>query len=187
MLEWKILAAAFSALLVVSMVLAGNTGFGDAFGGIAGKITDWLGGSPVNIPGGLTGKPGSNAVSISLFPRNFTLSPGTRLNFTLGESSFENFNGEVSVDYQSGKISLREKGSSFVVSSPIQAFTIQSISLPKLSYQGKFAVLSSQSNIENENGSLDMQGFSGAFSISNSSITLSGNVTKITGDGWTVG
>jgi len=31
MLEWKILAAAFSALLVISMVLVGNSGVKDLF------------------------------------------------------------------------------------------------------------------------------------------------------------
>jgi len=188
MLEWKILAAAFSALLVISMVLVGNSGVKDLFGGIVGSITDWMGGSTIPIPGGL-GKPGSgtNAVSIAFYPPNFTLSPGYRINLTLGESYFQDFNGDVSADFQSGKISLKEK-SGFSVSSPIQPLTIPSISISRLQLNDmRFSVLSSQSNIDNENGSLDIQGFSGTFSIQNSSIILSGNVTKITGDGWTVG
>lgn len=186
MLEWKILAAAFSALLVISIVLVGNTGVKDLFGGIVGKLTDWLGGSSVSLPGGL-GKSGTNIVYITLYPNNFTLSPGYKLNLSLGESYFENFNGEISTDFQAGKISLNDK-SGFSVSSPIQPLTIQDLKLSRLQLKEmKFTLVSSQSNITNENGSLDMQGFSGAFSITPSSITLSGNVTKITGDGWSVG
>jgi hypothetical protein len=182
MLEWKIIAAAFSAILVISILLAGNSG-SDMFGGIFGRLTEWLGANPVQLPGG---KSGSNIVIIELFPKNFTLNPGYKLNLSLGESRFENFNGDVSVDFQSGKVSLQEKGSSFIVSSPLQTLSIQEISLSKLSYQGKFA-LHSKTDISSENGTMQIQGFSGSFSLGNSSIILSGNVTKITGEGWTVG
>lgn len=185
MLEWKILAAAFSALLIVSIALVGNTGVKDLFGDLAGRITDWMGGSPISIPGG---KAGTNAVLIILYPKNFTLKPETKLNLTLGESYFENFNGEVFVDFESGKISLKEKGSSFSVSSPIQPFAIQDLKISNLQLAGmKFSLQSSQSSINNENGTMNIQGFLGTFSIGNSTITLQGNVTKITGDGWTVG
>jgi hypothetical protein len=184
MLEWKILAAAFSALLVVSMVLVGNSGIKDMFGGIVGKITDWLGGNPISLPGG---KPGSNPVTITLYPKNFTLKPEAKLNFSLGESSFENFNGEVSVDFSTGKISLQEKGSSFSVSSTIQPFAIQDLKISRLQLKEmKFTVMS-QSNITSENGTLDIQNFQGVFSIGNSTVSFQGNVTKITGEGWSVG
>jgi hypothetical protein len=186
MLEWKILAAAFSALLVISMLLVGNSGVKDLFGGIVGKITDWMGGTPIDLPDLPGGKSGASQVQLTIYPRNFTLSPG-KLNLTLGESYFESFSGDVLIDFDSQKISLKEKGSSFQVSSPIQPLTIQETKLAKLSYQGKFLLQSSQSNIANENGNLDIQGFSGSFSVQNSSIVLSGNVTKITGDGWAVG
>ena len=187
MLEWKILAAAFSALLVISMVLVGNSGVKDSFGGIIGKLTDWLGGTPISLPGGI-GKPSSSMVSITLYPSNFTLNPDTKLNLTLGDSYFENFNGQVSFDFQANKIYLKEKGSSFTVSSPIQDFVMQDFRISRLQLTGmKFTVQSVQSNITNENGNLDIQGFQGVFSAGNSSITLSGNVTKITGEGWNVG
>jgi hypothetical protein len=186
MLEWKILAAAFSALLVISILLVGNTGVKDLFGGIVGKITDWLGGSSISLPGGL-GKSGLNLVSVTIYPRNFTLSPGYKLNLTLGESSFENFNGELSADFEAGNLSLKDK-SGFSVSSPIQPLAIPDMKISRLTLKEmKFSVQSVQSNITNENGSLDIQGFSGVFLISASSITLSGNVTKITGDGWNIG
>jgi len=186
MLEWKILAAAFSALLVISMLLVGNSGLKDMFGGIVGRLTDWLGGSPISIPGG-TGKSGTNSVSITLYPRNFTLSPQSKLNLTLGQSYFQDFNGDISFDFQSGKILLKEK-SGFSVSSPLQAFEIPEIQISRLQIQDmKFSVVSVQSNIENDKGSLDIQGFSGSFALGNSSIILAGNVTKITGEGWSVG
>ncbi len=185
MLEWKILAASFSALLVISMVLVGNTGVKDLFGGIVGRLTDWMGGSSIPLPS--VGGSGANAVSVTLYPSNFTLSPGYKINLTLGESYFQNFNGDVSADFQAGKLSLKDK-SGFSVTSALQPLTVPSLSISRLTLAGmKFSVHSVQSNIENENGSLDIQGFSGSFSIQNSSITLSGNVTKITGDGWSVG
>jgi hypothetical protein len=186
MLEWKILAAAFSALLVVSMVLVGNSGIKDTFGGIVGKLTDWLGGTPISLPGG-TGKPGTNQVSITLYPKNFTLKPETKLNLTLGESYFENFNGDVSFDFQAGKIYLQEKGSSLLVSSKLQNFTIPDLRLSKLSLKEMKFMVHAQTDITSENGTMEIQGFQGVFSLGNSSIILSGNVTKITGEGWTVG
>jgi hypothetical protein len=187
MLEWKILAAAFSALIVISMVLVGNSDLKDRFGSIVGKLTDWLGGTPVSLPGGI-GNAKDNSVSITLYPMNFTLNPDTRLNLTLGESYFENFNGQVSFDFQTNKIYLKEKSSTFMVSSPMQNFVMEDFSISRLTLKEmKFTLMSSQSNITNENGSLDIQGFSGTFSVQNSSINLAGNVTKITGDGWVVG
>jgi len=184
MLEWKILAAAFSALIVISILLVGNTGAGDMFGGIVGKITDWLGGTPTPIS---IGKSGSKEITLSLYPKNFTLSPESKLNLTLGGSYFENYNGDISVDYTSGKINLKEK-SGLSISSPIQEIEIQNLRISRLSLKDmKFTLMSSQSNISSQSGSLDIQGFSGLFSITNSSITLSGNITKITGDGWSVG
>ena len=184
MLEWKILAAAFSALLVISMVLVGNTGIKDSFGGIVGKLTDWLGGSPVPIPIG-SGK-SANTVSIALYPKAFTLTPESKLNLTLGDSRFENFNGAVTFDFQSGKLTLQEK-SGFSVSSPLKDFTIPDLKLSRLQISGMKFTVRSQSEISNENGTMDIQGFSGSLSLGNSSIILSGNVTKITGEGWSVG
>jgi len=184
MLEWKILAAAFSALIVISMLLVGNTGIGGTFGGIVGKITDWLGGTPAPIS---IGNSAQKEISLSLYPKNFTLSPGSKLNLTLGESYLEDFNGDILIDYTTGKLSLKDK-SGFSISSPIQSLKIPNLKIPRLSLKEmKFILLSSQSNITSESGLLDIQGFSGLFSISNSSITLEGNVTKITGDGWSVG
>ena len=184
MLEWKILAAAFSALLVISMVLVGNMGLKDSFGGIVERLTDWLGGSTVPIPVG-SGK-STNTVSIALYPKAFTLTPESKLNLTLGDSSFENFNGFVTFDFQSGKISLQEK-SGFSVSSPLKDFTIPDLKLSRLQISGMKFTVHTQTDITSENGTMDIQGFSGTLSLGNSSIILSGNVTKITGEGWTVG
>jgi len=186
MLEWKILAAAFSALLVISIVLVGNSGIKDTFGGIVGKLTDWLGGNPVSLPGGI-GKSGTNAVSIALYPKTFTLTPEVKLNLTLGGSYLENYNGDISFDFQSGKLSLQEKGSSLVISSPLQNFTIPDLRFSKLSLTDMKFVVHSQTDITSESGNMTIQGFSGTLSLANSSIILSGNVTKITGEGWTVG
>jgi hypothetical protein len=185
MLEWKILAAAFSALLVISIVLVGNSGIKDTFGGIVGKLTDWLGGSPISLPTG--GKSGTNQVSLTLYPKTFTLNSETKLNLSLGGSSFENFNGAITFDFQAGKISLQEKGSSLVISSPLQNFTIPDLTLSKLSIEGMKFLVHAQTDITSENGNMSIQGFSGTLSLANSSIILSGNVTKITGEGWTVG
>jgi hypothetical protein len=185
MLEWKILAAAFSALLVISIVLVGNTGVKDMFGGIIGKITDWLGGSSISLPGGL-GSGKANAVLVTLYPKNFTLSPGYKLNITLGQSYLESFNGDIVFDFESGRISLKDK-SGLSLSSPIQSFTIQNLSLSRLQIKDMKFTVKAQSDISNENGTMDIQGFFGTFSVQDSSIAIQGNVTKITGDGWTVG
>ena len=184
MLEWKILAAIASLIIVISILFAGNSGIGDTFGGIAGRLTDWLGGTPVNLPN----LPGSqqSQISLTFYPKNFTLDSGTKLNLTLGESQFENFNGMLSVDFESNKIMLREK-SGFSATSRIQPLTIQEIKIPKLMLTERFVLHSSLSNITADNSTITVQGFSGSFSIQPDGITLSGNVTRITGDGWTVG
>jgi hypothetical protein len=184
MLEWKILAAAFSALLVISIVLVGNTGLKDSFGGIVGKLTDWLGGSPIPLPGG--GGKSTNTVSIALYPNIFTLTPESKLNLTLGDSYFENFNGLVTFDFPSGKLTLQEK-SGFSVSSPLQNFTIPGLTLSRLQISGMKFTVHTQTDITSESGNMTIQGFSGSLLLGNSSIILSGNVTKITGEGWSVG
>jgi hypothetical protein len=186
MLEWKILAAAFAALLVISIVLVGNTGLKDIFGDIVGRITDWMGNKPFTLPGENTA--GDHGVSVTFYPDNFTLTPEARINFTLSENEFENFNGEISVDFANNRITLKEKGSSFSVSSPVQPLTIQELKISSLALEGmRFTVKSAQSDITNDNGTIEIKGFLGTFSVGNSSISLEGNVTKITGDGWSIG
>ncbi|MEM5812388.1 MAG: hypothetical protein QW286_01600 [Candidatus Aenigmatarchaeota archaeon] len=86
-----------------------------------------------------------------------------------------------------GKIYFQEKGSSFKLYSPLQHFEIPEFKISKLSFNGKFAVVSEQSTINNENGSMEIKGFSGTLSLRNSSLIFDGNVTKITGNGWNIG
>jgi hypothetical protein len=68
MLDWKVLASAFIALLIVSFILLGSFGSSGFFPNIISGIGDLFGSSPFGdiVPSSATGK----RVTITLYPSN---------------------------------------------------------------------------------------------------------------------
>jgi hypothetical protein len=186
MLDWKILAASFAALLVVSSVAFGNFGIGDFFSGILDKLNQLLGGgSPFT---GLFGRAGAGTeVNVTLYPDSIYFDPSS-VNVTSPAASVHNFGGRLTADLAGGVLYLEEKSSKLSVSFPLAnaTYTVEGLSFQKLSLSGtRFQLRSNQSDISSQ-GNLEIQGFAGRARISGGSVVLEGNATKITGDSWEI-
>ena len=186
MLDWRILAASFAALLVVSTVLIGNFGIRDFLSDIIGKISEWLGSSPF---GGFFSQPPAKAseVIITLYPSNFTIKPDTYINITSDNTSLNNFKGELDINFKTGRIVLSETDSRLVINLPLSRTEITGLGFSDLKTGNlRFAVASSESNMTTSNGSMEIYNFFGECLIEDG-IQLRGNVSKIKGSNWEIG
>jgi hypothetical protein len=178
MLDWKILAASFAALLVVSSVLVGGFGFGD----ILDKLREWLGDSPF---GGFVTTPAREpkAVAIIIFPRNFEFSVDST-DFRAGDADFQGFTGTIQANLSSDTISFSPRDTKLVVTLPLSNVSIDDISIGSLSLSDTdFNVISHALDTHGENATLEIHDFSGRVTISQELVRLDGNVTAVKGNG----
>ena len=185
MAEWKILAASFATLLVISTLLVGDFGIRDAFSGIVDKINNWLSGSPF---GGMIEIPEGTAVKVDMFlnPKNFTFEPNN-LNITANSVDFSGFSGKLDIDYSESKITMTQTGTGMKIETPINEIIVEGIVIPKITLADtKFSVMTEQSNISTQNDSVEINGFSGTAIINAQGIELLGNVSSIKGNGWEI-
>jgi hypothetical protein len=178
MFDWKILAASFAALLVVSSVLVGGFGFTD----ILDKLNDWLGESPF---GGFVAAPvrAVKPVTVILFPEHFEL-PLEGVSFSSGDASFEGFSGILTANLSSGTVSLTPGDNQFRVTLPLSELAIDDVRIGKLSLEDTdFHVISHALDTSGENVSLEVYDFSGRLSITQELVRLDGNVTSVRGNG----
>jgi hypothetical protein len=176
MLDWKILAASFAALLIVSSVLIGGLGFTD----IVDNIRDWLGGSPF---GGIVDFPeaGSKEATVIIYSTPFSFSPDVPINATIGDASMEGFSGIVSADFDA--LSLEFSSDSFTLSFPISNITLEDISIGKLELDNAdFAVKDGELETSAENGTLEFSDFVGSIAFRDTRATLTGNFTSVKGN-----
>jgi hypothetical protein len=177
MLDWKILAASFAALLVVSSVLVGGFGFQD----ILSKINDWMGDSPLS---GLVTAPklGSKQASITFFPKDFELTLD-KASFTAGAVEFKAFTGTLKANLTSDELDLIQEGG-FRATLPLTSASIEGIPISKISLEEtSFSVTSKSLETSGQGVPLEIVGFSGDVTITSEHIELNGNVTSITGNG----
>jgi hypothetical protein len=176
MFDWKILAASFAALLVVSSVLVGGFGFGD----ILGKLKEWLGESPL---GGFVTAPvrGSRQAEIVLTGDVLEI-PLEGTDFSIGDAEFRGYTGSIRADFPNDRLEFVSGSGS--VAFPYRGLTIGDMSLGSLTLEDSdFHVLSEGLDTSAEGATLEVQGFTGSLSVGDSSITLDGNVTLIRGNG----
>ncbi len=178
MFDWKILAASFSALLVVSSVLVGGFGFTD----ILDKLSDWMGDSPL---GGLVVAPvrATKPVTVILFPEYLEL-PLNDVSFSAGDTCFDDFTGMLHANLSSGTLSFSPGDTRLRVTVPLSDLTIDDVKIGRLSLNDiRFHVISHALDTSGENASLDVYDFSGKLGISQKFIRLDGNVTSVRGNG----
>ncbi len=178
MFDWKILAASFAALLVVSSVLVGGFGFTD----ILDNLNDWLGGSPF---GGFVAAPvrATKPVTVILFPEYFEL-PLDGVNFSAGDTGFEDFTGTLRANLSSETVSLSPGDTLFRVTLPLSDLAIDDVKIGRLSLEDtNFHVISHALDTSGENASLEVYDFSGKLSITQELVRLDGNVTAVKGNG----
>lgn len=177
MLDWRILAASFAALLIVSSVLIGGLGFTD----VIDKVRDWLGGSPF---GGFVEFPeaGSKEATIIIYRTPFSFSPSAGINATIGDAVMTDFSGTVSADFTDLKLTFAEGG--FAVSFPISNITLEDVSISRISLDvSDFAVKNEDLETSAENGTLEISDFAGRIEFRDTRATLIGNVSVVKGNG----
>jgi hypothetical protein len=176
MLDWKILAASFAALLIVSSVLIGGLGFTD----IVDNIRDWLGGSPF---GGIVDFPeaGSKAASVTIYSTPLSLLLDSPINATISDASMTGFSGTLESDLDESTLSLISEG--FTLSFPLSNTTLGDIVIGKLLLENSdFSVMNEDLETSAENGTLELSDFSGEVTFTKGMTTLSGNFTSIKGN-----
>ncbi len=176
MLDWKILAASFAALLVVSSILIGGLGFTD----IVDNIKEWLGGSPF---GGIVDFPeaGSKEATVIIYATPFSFSPDDPINATIGGASIEGFSGIVSADFEELSLTFSTEG--FRLSFPISNITLD-VSVGRLEITNSdFAVKDGELETSAENGTLEISDFVGSMEFRDTRATLTGNFTMVKGNG----
>jgi len=186
MFDWKIIAAVFIALIVVSYIVIGVPGIRDFFGGIASTVGDALESSPF---GGLFSSSGvkKTPVELTLRPESFSLKPELPVNVSLGDGTVLNdFKGELVL--VNGTMQLKQEGSSLVISPKLNLIEIEGVKLSRLELEGmEVEVKSEEIDTKVDGGSLEVLDFIGSGRISKEGIVLSGNVTRIRGNGWEIG
>ena len=183
MLDWKILAASFAALLFVSSMLIGDFAITDFFADIAEKLGEWLGNSPF---GGMFTAPtqssviNTNIIDVSIYPDTFILKPDYPVNMSFNEKEITGFMGDIIIDYDEKKITLDESNSQLNIVMPIENVEIHGLILKKLLIQEK-GIEANTGNweIQTDNGTIEIYDFSGFGEISSESIHLEGNITKL--------
>lgn len=188
MFDWKIIAAVFIALIIVSYVVIGVPGIRDFFGGIASSMGNALESSPF---GGLFSSSGvkKTQVELTLYPDSFSFKPELPVNISLGDGTvLQDFRGEISLNLESETISLKQEGTNLVINPKLDLIQVEGLKLSRLDLKEINAqVKSGDIDTKVENGTLEVLDFLGSGSISRDGIVLSGNITKIRGNGWDIG
>ncbi len=181
MIDWKILAAGFVALLAVSTVLLGSPVVGDFFGGIFEKIRGWFEEGPFK---GIFSAPSKseaqvNVVNLIIYPENFSVAADSEVEVVSGGFSVKRFKGVVNVDYSQRKMWMNETGSSLVIDLPFQETFINNAEFKALDISGtKMRMRSGNWTEATENGTASIYGFSANIKIGLEGIEFSGNATK---------
>lgn len=183
MLDWKILAASFAALLFVSSLLIGDFAIKDFFTGIADKLSEWLGNSPFG--GMFTAPTPSNVIStdsinVKIIPDTFTLKPDLPVNVSFSGKIITDFSGEILVDYNENEVILDESNSNLNIVMPVETIEIHGLNMKKLLIQNT-GIDADTGNWElaTDNGTIEIYDFSGSGEIGLRSIDLVGNITRL--------
>lgn len=179
MFDWKIIAAAFVALLFVASMLAGNLGVKEFFSGAVGKVGDWLGSSPL---GGFfsSSSKSTEGIDIVLFPESISLSPDSGFNMSMGSTKMNGLSGILELDFRSETAKFQEKNSPLSFSLPLKESVLTGLSFSKLVVENVgITVLSGSWNITTSNGTVELYDFTGRGIVSGDGLELIGNVSKL--------
>ena len=182
MLDWKILAASFAALLFVSSMFIGDFAIQDFFSTVVEKIGEWLGGSPF---GGMVTAPTSsviegNTVNVKIYPERFTIIPDNPVNITFDGKEITDFSGEIVIDYSEKKITFDESNSRLNIIIPIENTEITDLKIKKVIIHNKEIDVNTEDwDLSNKNGSIEVYDFSGIVEITTRMIELKGNMSKL--------
>lgn len=185
MFDWKVIVAGLVAVLLVSSVLVGDFGIKDIFSGTVNKISEWLGSSPF---GGLFPSPETShkEVVISLYPESFILVPETTVDISLDSINFTNFKGKITTHFQNNTICF-EESAGLNINMPIQRTKIKNVKIRSIKLENiRYRVVSGESDITNENGTIEITSFSGTVVIEGIFIEFIGNISLVKGSDWSI-
>ncbi|MBI4020139.1 MAG: hypothetical protein HY367_02300 [Candidatus Aenigmarchaeota archaeon] len=179
MLDWRVLAASFVALIVIVIAISGNIRIPEGLSGII---------DPLNVIGRLPGGgSGGEEIAITFWPEgNHSLKSKEAVTVYSGGAVIYGFNGEITLDapgaaeLRQATVLLKEDGSPLHAAFATNT-VIDGLMLGKTGLAGKISMASGNWNYTSENGSVTFSSFSGQALISPSSgiITLNGNVTGL--------
>ena len=177
MLDWKILASALIALLVVSFILLEGFGSFSIFSGTVNSIGEWFGSSPF---GGLVpaGDAGSKHVTIMLYPSNLTLEPDGEIGIQTGTMNITGFVGTIQADFVDGILVLNEKGSDLKVAIPLKNVRMDGFALEMLVLEEAGFMI--EPNMTADNGTIEIENFVGMVTAKHNGLELDGNISKLT-------
>ncbi len=178
MIDWKIIAASFASLLVVSSVLVGGAGSG-ILSDVMNKINEWLGTSP--FTGFLSSsKTSEKSVEIFIKGEGLDLSPSSPVNISIDGVGVRNFRGEIGCR-ESGCRFVSDYGTEIVVDA--ENVSVDGFEVENAVFEGiDFNVESSGMNTIGKNGTLEVFGFRGRATFSQDSVILKGNVSLVKGN-----
>jgi hypothetical protein len=184
--EWKILAAIFAVLIVASSALVSNTGLKDMFLNSTGSLGDWMHGSPFSSLFATPEKITSGVV-IVLDAEELELGFGDPVNITAGESSVLNFRGVLELNLQENKTKLVPEDSELVLDLRLEEMQISDVKISSLVLENiDFVVRSEKTNITATDDRIEIHDFCGDVKVTDV-VELSGNVSKVKDEKWSIG
>jgi hypothetical protein len=183
--EWKILAAILAVLIVASSALISNTGVRDIFLNSTGSLGDWMSGSPFDSLFS-TPQKDDHMVVIRLSSDTIRLDIETPVNISTGDSSLLNFRGVLSLDFNENSSRFLPAESDLVLDLELEGTEIKNVRMPKLVFEGiDFVVESEKTNISASDDRIEIYDFHGDISITDA-VELSGNVSKVNNEKWSI-
>jgi len=178
-MDWKIMAASFAALVIVSSVLLGGFGLGDFFSDIINTIGNFLTASPF---GGIAESSPASGIAVTLvfYPDEFVLSTEHGVNASINGISMEMFDGEIFVDYEDGSIVMNPKETGMSIKTELQEFLLEGIRLSELSVEDTgFEITENETGKTTGTGTIRIYGFEGNFTVRTEGIEFDGRVSSV--------
>jgi hypothetical protein len=174
MLDWRILAASFVALLFISGLFITGFGIKDFITNIGEKIGEWTSSSPFGGFFSTTPKK-THQVEIIFYPESIRITPQTPIDITSGSLNLENFQGTVNVSFSGKSIILKEQQTDLKIELILNRMVLENIKLA--SFTAGNASFEIKPDIKTSKGTIDMTDFSGKVLLDEKSITFIGNVS----------
>lgn len=176
MLDWRILAASFVALVFISGLFITGFGIKDFVTDIGEKIGEWTGSSPFGGFFSTTPKK-IHQIEIVLYPESIQIASQTPVDISSDSLNLENFQGTINVSFSEKNVILKEEQTELKVELMLSRMEIDNIKLASFTTGNiSFEI---KPDIKTSRGALDMTDFSGTSLLDEKSMTFIGNVSML--------
>lgn len=186
MFEWKILAAILAVLIVSSSALVSNTGIKDLFMNSTGDIGNW-----VKSPFGSlfsTPEKTENFVKIIITTDTVPIEINSPANITSATGDISNFMGRITFNLKDNMSVLAPADSDIHMNLALKNTKISDVYIDHLALGHiGYVVVSESSNITGNDESIEITGFRGIVSVTDSAVELDGNVSAVKNGKWSIG